>query len=272
MEFAQWQRAIAPKVAGAANLHKHLPKDLAFFILLSSITGVVGHPSQANYAAANAFEDALARHRVSAALAATSLDLPAITGVGMVANDSGAQQRIEALGTESVSVESVLGLIGAAIEKQASKTPGHAQVIVGLLPWDRLPSDAVVRRDSRFGTLRLAASSLTSSATASAQAMALDPTEVLVQTLRNVSKAGEEGKKKVAEALSARLAAIFNVPVESVDLDIAVAAHGVDSLVAIELRNWFASAAKAKLSIFDILQSASLRELAELVVGRSPLT
>lgn len=76
----------------------------------------------------------------------------------------------------------------------------------------------------------------------------------------------------MAEALSARLAAIFNVPVESVDLDIAVAAHGVDSLVAIELRNWFASAAKAKLSIFDILQSASLRELAELVVGRSPLT
>ncbi|KAK5659465.1 hypothetical protein OQA88_666 [Cercophora sp. LCS_1] len=267
MTFSQWQRATKPKIAGASNLHKYLPKDLSFFVLLSSITGIVGHASQANYAAANTFEDALARYRVALGLTATSLALPAITGAGMVANDSGAHQRIEALGTESISVETVLELIGMAIEK---RTPASGEVIVGLLPWDRLPTDAAVRRDNRFGTLRLAVSSSSSSASASGQATTLDPTAFLVQTLRDGDK-GKEGMEKVAGALGARLAAIFNVPVESVDLGIAVAAHGVDSLVAIELRNWLASAAKAKLSIFDILQSASLRELAELVVGRSTL-
>ena len=76
----------------------------------------------------------------------------------------------------------------------------------------------------------------------------------------------------MAEALAAGLAAIFNVPVESVDLGVAVAAYGVDSLVAVELCNWLASAGKAKLSIFDILQSLLLRKFAGLAMKRSALS
>ncbi|KAJ8106568.1 hypothetical protein ONZ43_g7025 [Nemania bipapillata] len=76
MSYTQWCRAIEPKTRGSRNLLANLwPGDKPFFILLSSITGVIGNTAQANYAAGNTFEDALAHHaRTHLGINATSLD------------------------------------------------------------------------------------------------------------------------------------------------------------------------------------------------------
>jgi acyl transferase domain-containing protein/NADPH:quinone reductase-like Zn-dependent oxidoreductase/SAM-dependent methyltransferase/acyl carrier protein len=98
-----WQRfadVLAPKVAGAWNLHTEtLHLDLDFFVLFSSASAVLGPSGQANYAAANTFLDALAHYRRARGLAALSVNWGPWAERGQAARlDAALQRRYEERG------------------------------------------------------------------------------------------------------------------------------------------------------------------------------
>ncbi|MFD9221105.1 SDR family NAD(P)-dependent oxidoreductase [Streptomyces sp. NPDC060064] len=112
------EAVMRPKVDAAVNLHLLTQGlELAAFVLFSSAAGVFGGPGQANYAAANVFLDALARHRRAAGLTAHSLawglweqrsDLTANLAAGDV-------QRITGSGLATISSTEGLALFDAAL-------------------------------------------------------------------------------------------------------------------------------------------------------------
>ncbi|WP_262063240.1 type I polyketide synthase [Streptomyces sp. STR69] len=121
---------LRPKADAAWQLHestKDLP--LARFVLFSSAAGLLGNPGQANYAAANSFLDALARHRSELGLPALSLVWGAWADEEGMAARSG---RVHGGPVRAVSPEQAFALFDAAL--------GSAEPVLAPLPLDRSPN------------------------------------------------------------------------------------------------------------------------------------
>ena len=116
MDWQKFDRVMVPKVAGAWLLHE-LTRGLKLdhFVLFSSILSLIGSAGQANYAAANAFLDALVRRRRSQGLPALAMNSGPWAELGL-ATASGEKGRAiwRARGTEYISAEAGLAGIRCA--------------------------------------------------------------------------------------------------------------------------------------------------------------
>jgi SAM-dependent methyltransferase/acyl carrier protein len=130
-----WERfakVLAPKVEGAWNLHRltqNTPLD--FFVLFSSAAALLGSPGQANHAAANAFLDALAHHRRALGLPAVSINWGVWGEVGAAA-DRGVEGRVGDHGMDAFTPANGLHVLGRLL--------GGPLAQVGVFPvdWARL--------------------------------------------------------------------------------------------------------------------------------------
>jgi acyl transferase domain-containing protein/esterase/lipase len=115
----RFARVLSPKVTGAWNLHELTAgRDLVFFVMFSSLSGLLGAAGQGNYAAANAFLDALAAHRRASGLAGQSLAWGPWSEVGMAAGlDAARRARLAGQGFAALSAAQGLALLGQALAR-----------------------------------------------------------------------------------------------------------------------------------------------------------
>lgn len=115
MTAKQWRACLDPRVRGAWNLHQSAQSELDFFVSISSLSCQIGSVDQANYSAANAFLDALMRSRRHAGLRGTTMNVGAITGAGLVAENEALLRFLTFMGYDMVNEEELLYQIEEAV-------------------------------------------------------------------------------------------------------------------------------------------------------------
>ncbi|KAH6664674.1 polyketide synthase [Halenospora varia] len=268
MEFKQWENVVKPKVAGAWNFHHALQATstpLDFFICLSSAAGAVGNRGQTAYAAANCFLNAFCQYRNHLGLAASSIDLTAVSDVGYLAEGSEERRKEvnDNLGGETISEAEVLALIGAAVNgRMRESCNGHT--ITGLKITPETRDTLFWATDSKFSHLLSFASSTSTTSTSS------QPSLSLAQSIRSTTSYST-ALDLVIEGLMNKVSSVLMVPREEMDASKPIVVYGVDSLVAIEVRNWITRELEASLQVLELLTGSSIRGLGVLILGKSRL-
>jgi acyl transferase domain-containing protein/acyl carrier protein len=241
------QRVLAPKVSGAWNLHRlTAERPLDFFVLFSSLSSVFGHAGQGNYAAANAFLDALAWHRHARGLPALTVNWGYLGEVGYLARRAALGERLERQGVLSFTVRQALTLLERAMQRK------HVQVSVMRVEWSRWRGlGATAQVSPRFRHLCQSASPAGDSAPVRA-------------TREAVLAAGAEERRGLLESLLRdKVARILGTAAERLDAEKSLLNLGLDSLMAVELRNWIEGEFRVNLPIMELMRSPSLARLTE---------
>ena len=270
MTVSEFHTALSTKVIGTWNLYKaslELKKPLEFFILLSSISGVIGQKGQANYAAAKAFLDAFAVYRLSQGLKAHSVDLGEIQDVGYVAEQGGMHSHFDDRQWIGINERVLHKILGLSILQQGEKciNPGStAQLITGI-PVPQ-PADSELSYDARFAPLFRP----DSDGEGGRYGLSVGNAERDVQALllMRSSGAGPAAMLTCAVvAVGSRFERTLRLS-DPIEPGKSLSTYRLDSLSAVELRNWIRVELGVEVSVLEITGASSLTTLCERIVSK----
>lgn len=284
MDLDTYQSVLRPRVQGTWNLHNALlDQPLDFFVLFSSVCGMVGYYGQANYAASNTFMDSFVQYRHDRGLVASVLDIGAVDDVGYISRTTSAKETMLGMSgrliTETDFLEALQLTIARSVaspvsDKRFMGTRGivyqnPSQVTQALecrLSIADPQNNIIWKRDPRMSIYRNIETGTADSAAVSSgmkpflAAMAESPSQI----------DSPEASEFLATQIRDRVATFLmrRDDEEPLDMGLTLAAAGVDSLVAIEMRNWWKQNLGADVSVLELMNGGSIQHLGELAAKR----
>ncbi|KAK3942538.1 putative polyketide synthase protein [Diplogelasinospora grovesii] len=254
------------KVDGTLALERAFTSpNLEFFLMLSSVANIIGTSGQANYNAGNAVQDAIAQARRGKSCHFVSLNIGWIEDAVATADHEARLSNLRRAGLRAIRPDELSRYLDYALGAATSKAR-LTQAVIGF------DAASLSNATTHNGTVRSAMfshvrnspkltpaespSSPSSGAVSFAQILASGSPDVVVGFIAN--------------AVAGQLARLISVDTTRIDTNHgSMLALGLDSLVAIELRNWIMREFDAPIQSSELMIDQSIRALAEKVAARS---
>ncbi|OGM48910.1 putative polyketide synthase [Aspergillus bombycis] len=268
MVYEEWIAALYPKVKGTWNLH-HVLKDkpLDFFLLISSIAGIIGWPGQANYGAANAFLDAFVNYRQSLNLPAHVIDLGLMGDIGYV-SEASLVSSLEASQSKSLQVLDERQFLQAVeVAVLAQRLHCQNQVIVGLGTTRTLSSAEFASnwtKEARFGIWK----NIIATMEQTDEGSKADQLREHMEAIKNDPSLLDrpETEEKIVLELGKLVASYTSRP-EDMTLE-QLANIPIDSLMTFEIRTWFRRHAGIEITLVEVSNSGTVGGLSKVAVQK----
>lgn len=247
--------------------------DLDFFLMFSSVSGIVEQAGQANYASGNSFLDAFAQYRNDLGLVASVADMGAVEDVGWISEHRGMMGKMSRSGFKPVLEQEVIDAMAismlvhnkpsqAAEEALATASKNNSYFIhqntflVGLALLIPLhdPSNYVIwKKDRRMASYH---NNFVVGATAGS-------TDILKSYLTKAQAdpsilKSAEATKLFAVEIGKKLLDLLLKPQDDLNTSLPLLDLGLDSLVALELRAWTKQVFSFDLPMLEMLSIGSL--------------
>ncbi|KAH7400779.1 hypothetical protein DE146DRAFT_653958 [Phaeosphaeria sp. MPI-PUGE-AT-0046c] len=268
MSHEDWSTPLASKVQGTWTLHQafqNVPLD--FFLLFSSLSGIVGQWGQANYAAANTCLDSFVQYRHGLGLPASVIDVGVMEDVGYVSQNAAVLDMFRAYSMHGLKEVDLLRSIELAIGRsmplaqEAGKYSSSGQVTTGLASSKSildLSNRAVWKRDVRMAMYRNRESAKQSGPSTASEGLK----DVLAAVASTPAMLDEkEHTDLLTQEIGKRIRSFMIQSDDAVDVKMTLSDMGVDSLVSIEIRNWWRMGLGLDISVLEIMSAGSIERL-----------
>jgi acyl carrier protein len=249
------EEVLRPKVAGALGLERLTESDdLAYFVLFSSATTLIGNPGQAAYVAANGALEAIARSRFARGLPALAVSWGAIEDVGVLADNEALRKTlVDRVGIRPLTSRDALDALGRALDR--SDTP--PVLAIAPVNWGAARKHLPVLRSPTFALVAEAGI-----ASRDEESERIELRQILAQSGREA--AVELARNTVVEVISR----VLRMPIEEIDIQRPLVELGIDSLMTIELGLMIENRLGEKIQLTASVGAISLSRLAVQIVDQ----
>ncbi|MBO3459427.1 type I polyketide synthase, partial [Aetokthonos hydrillicola] len=254
MNWERFSKVMAPKLQGAWHLHNLTQKlPLDFFVCFSSVTSLLGSTGQGNYAAANAFMDALAYYRQSIGLPGLSINWGPWEQGGMAARlESQHKSRLRTTGMSFITQEKGLQILGELLSQPVNQ--------VGVFPinWSKF------EKNLPGGVKMPCLEALVSKQQTETKSQETKSQEILAQLAAAVDI---ERQQIMIHYLQIKIGNLLGFSQSKLpEPELGFFRMGMDSLMAIELRNLLLSSFGCSISTATLFETSNIQDLAEYLI------